>query len=50
MEGLNKNLFSNNKIISNLKDLLLEVETKIVTDDYLVTGINTPLDTMSIAL
>ena len=49
-EGLNEDPFSNNKV-EDLKDTQqLEAETETITDDYLATGIVTPLDTISIAL
>jgi len=44
-----KNLFSNIKK-EDLKILVLEVETKTAIKQGLVTGIITPLDTVSIAL
>ena len=49
-KGLNKDLFSDNKV-EDLKDTQqLEVETKIITNNYLVMGIVTPLDIIFIAL
>jgi hypothetical protein len=49
-EGLNEDLFSNDKA-EDLKDTQQsEAETETITDDYSATGIVTPLDTMSIAL